>query len=157
MLRVAARERPPRTGCRARHSHGIFRLSPVPLGASLTPHAARRTGRFLWETYRTVLEILRNNSKLEALYAMTAQRAFQFCLQYKRLTEFRRLCEILRNHLANLNKYREQRDRPDLTLPESLQVSAWCTCLPAASRLELHTSHLVDDVQQLEAVSFTSP
>nr|CAD1832102.1 unnamed protein product [Ananas comosus var. bracteatus] len=77
--------------------------------------------KFLWETYRTVLEILRNNSKLEALYAMTAHRAFQFCKQYKRTTEFRRLCEIMRNHLANLNKHRDQRDRPDLTAPESLQ------------------------------------
>lgn len=53
---------------------------------------------------------------------MTAHRAFQFCLQYKRTTEFRRLCEILRNHLTNLNKYRDQRDRPDLTQPESLQL-----------------------------------
>ncbi|CAA3000718.1 eukaryotic translation initiation factor 3 subunit A-like [Olea europaea subsp. europaea] len=78
--------------------------------------------KFLWETYRTVLEILRNNSRLEALYAMTAHRAFQFCKQYKRTTEFRRLCEIIRNHLANLNKYRDQRDRPDLTAPESLQL-----------------------------------
>ncbi|XP_042469824.1 eukaryotic translation initiation factor 3 subunit A-like [Zingiber officinale] len=78
--------------------------------------------KFLWETYRTVLEILRNNSKLESLYAMTAHRAFQFCKQYKRTTEFRRLCEIIRNHLANLNKYRDQRDRPDLTAPESLQL-----------------------------------
>ncbi|KAK8941301.1 Eukaryotic translation initiation factor 3 subunit A [Platanthera zijinensis] len=78
--------------------------------------------KFLWETYRTVLEILRNNSKLEALYAMTAHRAFQFCKQYKRTTEFRRLCEIIRNHLANLNKYRDQRDRPDITAPESLQL-----------------------------------
>ncbi|KAI4300137.1 hypothetical protein L6164_033548 [Bauhinia variegata] len=78
--------------------------------------------KFLWETYRTVLEILRNNSKLEALYAMTAHRAFQFCKQYKRTTEFRRLCEIIRNHLANLNKYRDQRDRPDLSAPESLQL-----------------------------------
>ncbi|XP_066305887.1 eukaryotic translation initiation factor 3 subunit A-like [Miscanthus floridulus] len=78
--------------------------------------------KFLWETYRTVLEILRNNSKLEALYAMTAHRAFHFCKQYKRTTEFRRLCEIIRNHLANLNKYRDQRDRPDLTAPESLQL-----------------------------------
>ncbi|XP_044500346.1 eukaryotic translation initiation factor 3 subunit A-like [Mangifera indica] len=78
--------------------------------------------KFLWETYRTVLEILRNNSKLEALYAMTAHRAFQFCKQYKRTTEFRRLCEIIRNHLLNLNKYRDQRDRPDLSAPESLQL-----------------------------------
>ncbi|KAL5565941.1 hypothetical protein UlMin_029105 [Ulmus minor] len=78
--------------------------------------------KFLWETYRTVLEILRNNSKLEGLYAMTAHRAFQFCKQYKRTTEFRRLCEIIRNHLANLNKYRDQRDRPDLSAPESLQL-----------------------------------
>ncbi|KAM0900272.1 hypothetical protein ACQ4PT_020741 [Festuca glaucescens] len=78
--------------------------------------------KFLWETYRTVLEILRNNSKLEGLYAMTAHKAFQFCKQYKRSTEFRRLCEIIRNHLANLNKYRDQRDRPDLTAPESCQL-----------------------------------
>jgi hypothetical protein len=53
---------------------------------------------------RTTLDILRNNSRLEALYAMTAARAFGFCLAYKRTTEFRRLCDILRNHLANLNK-----------------------------------------------------
>lgn len=53
---------------------------------------------------------------------MTAHRAFQFCKQYKRTTEFRRLCEIIRNHLANLNKYRDQRDRPDLSVPESLQL-----------------------------------
>jgi len=53
---------------------------------------------------------------------MTAHRAFQFCKQYKRTTEFRRLCEIIRNHLANLNKYRDQRDRPDLSTPESLQL-----------------------------------
>ncbi|CAI5473347.1 unnamed protein product [Closterium sp. Yama58-4] len=78
--------------------------------------------KFLWEAYRTVLDVLRNNCKMEALYAMTAHRAFGFCQQYKRTNEFRRLCEILRNHLVNLNKYRDQRDRPDLSLPETLQL-----------------------------------
>ncbi|CAF2027163.1 unnamed protein product [Brassica napus] len=78
--------------------------------------------KFLWETYRTVLEILRNNSKLQALYAITAHKALQFCKQYKRPTEFRRLCETMRNNLANLEKYRDQRDRPDLTEPETLQL-----------------------------------
>ena len=33
--------------------------------------------KFLWETYRTVLEILRNNSKLEALYAVISA---SFCI-----------------------------------------------------------------------------
>lgn len=30
--------------------------------------------------------------------------SLQFCLAYKRTTEFRRLCDIVRNHLANLLK-----------------------------------------------------
>ena len=50
---------------------------------------------------------------------MTAARAFGFCLTYKRTTEFRRLCDILRNHLANLNKC--------VTVPgrERLQLLRW--------------------------------
>ena len=75
--------------------------------------------RFLWESYRSVLEILRTNPKLEALYAMAAARAFSFCLTYKRNAEFRRLCDILRQHLANMAKYREQRD---IAAPESLNL-----------------------------------
>ncbi|CAH1419341.1 unnamed protein product [Lactuca virosa] len=95
--------------------------------------------KLLWETYRTVLEILRNNSKLMVLYADTAHRAFQFCKQYKRTTEFRRLCEIIRNHLANLNKYRDQRDRPDLNAPESLHfyLDTRFEQLKVATELEL--------------------
>ena len=52
----------------------------------------------------TVASILSLTSA-QVLYAMTAAKAFQFCLTYKRATEFHRLCDILRNHLANLNKY----------------------------------------------------
>eukprot|EP00005_Dracoamoeba_jomungandri_P002904 CAMPEP_0174255592 /NCGR_PEP_ID=MMETSP0439-20130205/4911_1 /TAXON_ID=0 /ORGANISM="Stereomyxa ramosa, Strain Chinc5" /LENGTH=1054 /DNA_ID=CAMNT_0015337833 /DNA_START=66 /DNA_END=3231 /DNA_ORIENTATION=- len=77
--------------------------------------------KFLWETYRTVLDILRNNSKLEYLYQTTAQRAFEFCEKYKRNTEFRRLSEILRNHLNILPKYSHQTNAISLSSPESMQ------------------------------------
>ena len=52
--------------------------------------------KFLWESFRMMLEILRNNARLEGLYAMVANRALRFCLTYKRATEFHRLCDILR-------------------------------------------------------------
>jgi translation initiation factor 3 subunit A len=61
--------------------------------------------KFLWESYRTVLEILRNNAKLEAVYQATAQRALKYCHKYGRNSEFKRLCDILRSHLANINKH----------------------------------------------------
>ena len=60
--------------------------------------------RFLWESYRNVLDILRHNSRLETLYAIGINHALQFCLQYKRTSEFRRLCELLRSHLANIQR-----------------------------------------------------
>ncbi|RAL59497.1 hypothetical protein DID88_006610 [Monilinia fructigena] len=46
--------------------------------------------KFLWETYRTVLDILRNNARLEIMYQSTAMQAFDFCQKYTRKTEFRR-------------------------------------------------------------------
>jgi len=60
--------------------------------------------KFLWEAYRTVLDVLRNNTKLDELYRDTCTKAFGFCLKYKRTVEFRRLCEILRNHIQAQTK-----------------------------------------------------
>ncbi|PGH18621.1 eukaryotic translation initiation factor 3 subunit A [Helicocarpus griseus UAMH5409] len=77
--------------------------------------------KFLWETYRTVLEILKNNARLEVMYQTTALQAFQFCLKYTRKTEFRRLCELLRNHVQNAAKYSSQMHAINLSDPETLQ------------------------------------
>ncbi|KAJ7210981.1 hypothetical protein C8J57DRAFT_1400296 [Mycena rebaudengoi] len=57
--------------------------------------------KFLWESYRTALETLKNNARLEVIYQTIAQQAFKFCLTHNRKVEFRRLCETLRLHLAN--------------------------------------------------------
>ncbi|KAK9813797.1 hypothetical protein WJX73_010183 [Symbiochloris irregularis] len=117
--------------------------------------------KFLWETYRSVLDNLRNNARLEALYAMTATKAFQFCLTYKRTTEFRRLCDILRNHLANLNKYRDPRDRPDLTNPDSLNLylESRFEQLRVACELDLwqEAFRSVEDIQGLIAMGKRPP
>jgi len=77
--------------------------------------------KFLWETYRTVLEILKNNARLEVMYQSTALQAFNFCQKYVRKTEFRRLCELLRNHVQNAAKYQSQMHAINLSDPDTLQ------------------------------------
>ncbi|KAK0711070.1 eukaryotic translation initiation factor 3 subunit A [Lasiosphaeris hirsuta] len=77
--------------------------------------------KFLWEAYRTVLDILRNNARLELLYQSTAMQAFDFCLKYTRKTEFRRLCELLRNHVQTAAKYSTQMHAINLNDPDTLQ------------------------------------
>lgn len=77
--------------------------------------------KFLWEAYRTVLDILRNNARLEVLYQSTAMQAFDFCLKYARKTEFRRLCELLRNHVQTAAKYSAQMHAINLSDPDTLQ------------------------------------
>lgn len=77
--------------------------------------------KFLWEAYRTVLDILRNNARLELLYQSTAMQAFEFCLKYTRKTEFRRLCELLRNHVQTAAKYSAQMHAINLNDPDTLQ------------------------------------
>lgn len=63
------------------------------------------TLKFLWETYRAILDILRSNSKLEHVYHQAAQNALKFCRTYKRRVEFRHLTDMLRTHLGNLRQY----------------------------------------------------
>uniref|UniRef100_A0A8C9GSG3 Protein TIC 214-like n=1 Tax=Piliocolobus tephrosceles TaxID=591936 RepID=A0A8C9GSG3_9PRIM len=50
------------------------------------------------ETYIMILEILRATPKLEQAYHDTAKKALSFCKENKRLTEFKKLSDLLRNH-----------------------------------------------------------
>ena len=61
--------------------------------------------KFLWEVYRAILDILKSSSKLERLYHGVAVNALRFCREYKRRVEFRRLSDMMRMHLGNLQKY----------------------------------------------------
>ena len=117
--------------------------------------------RFLWETYRITLDILRNNSRLEALYAMTAIKAYNFCLKHSRTTEFKRVCDIIRNHFTNLNKYNDMRDKPDLTLPETLglYMETRFEQLNIAAKLKMwqEAFRTVEDIHLLTMIGKRSP
>jgi len=117
--------------------------------------------KFLWETYRTVLDVLRNNNKAEHLYQKTAQDAFRFCLKYQRKTEFRRLCEILRNHLSSLPKYAHQPNAISLNNPESLQLhfETRFSQLSTGTELELwqESFKTIEDIHGLMQMSKKAP
>ena len=117
--------------------------------------------KFLWESYRSILDVLRNNSKLETLYAAAAHRAYNFCVTYKRGPEFRRLCDLIRLHLTNLNRFKDQRDRPDITNPETLNLylSTRFEQLRYAAELGMYQEafRTVEDIHTLQALAGRQP
>ncbi|KAJ1553321.1 eukaryotic translation initiation factor 3 subunit A, partial [Cladochytrium tenue] len=113
--------------------------------------------KFLWEAYRTALDILRNNARLEILYQSIAGQAFKFCLKYARKTEFRRLCELLRQHLSTAAKYSHQTHAINLNDPETLQrhLDTRFDQLNAAAELELwqEAFRSIEDIHNLLAIT----
>eukprot|EP00178_Gracilaria_changii_P026361 TRINITY_DN810_c0_g1_i2.p1 TRINITY_DN810_c0_g1~~TRINITY_DN810_c0_g1_i2.p1 ORF type:complete len:985 (-),score=228.33 TRINITY_DN810_c0_g1_i2:1811-4765(-) len=78
--------------------------------------------RFLWEVYRVVVDIVKSHNKLELCYHSISVKAFKFCLKYKRFMEFRRLCDMLRQHLNQLmNNARNSPNDVKITDAETLQ------------------------------------
>ncbi|GAA5835908.1 hypothetical protein JCM3766R1_005094 [Sporobolomyces carnicolor] len=117
--------------------------------------------RFLWEAYRTALDILRNNARLEVLYQTVSQDAFQFCLTYQRKTEFRRLCETLRSHLTSSQKYTHQTHSINLNDPDTLQrhLDTRFQQLNTAVELELwqEAFRTAEDIHTLLSMSKRAP
>ncbi|KAF2721849.1 eukaryotic translation initiation factor 3 subunit A [Polychaeton citri CBS 116435] len=117
--------------------------------------------KFLWETYRTVLDIFKNNARLEVMYQNTAHQAFEFCQKYTRKTEFRRLCELLRNHLQNAAKYSQQVHAINLSEPDTLQrhLDTRFKQLNVADELELWQEAFksVEDIHTLLNLSKRQP
>ena len=74
--------------------------------------------KFLWENYRAALELLFRLPKMEKTYHDICRRAFQFCLDYNRRAEFRRLCEILRQQLEFIQK-------PQISIRTVSKIQQW--------------------------------
>ncbi|KAI0739664.1 hypothetical protein C8Q80DRAFT_1112131 [Daedaleopsis nitida] len=117
--------------------------------------------KFLWESYRTALETLKNNARLEVIYQQIAQQAFKFCLKHQRKVEFRRLCETLRLHLANVAKYSHQPHSINLSDPDTLQhhLDTRFAQLNTSVELELwqEAFRSVEDVHNLLTMAKKAP
>lgn len=117
--------------------------------------------KFLWEAYRNVLDLLRNNNKVERLYQDTAQQAFKFCLRYNRRTEFRKLCDHIRNHLTQVQKYQVQPNSINLNNTDSLQMhlETRLSQLDSAIQMELwqEAYKAIEDIHGLMQLSKKPP
>jgi len=60
--------------------------------------------QYTWETFRTVLDILSNNQTLHGLYHSICERAHVFLVKHNRKSDFRRACDVIRKHLANIHR-----------------------------------------------------
>eukprot|EP00934_Nitzschia_sp_Nitz4_P007714 Nitzschia sp. Nitz4//scaffold124_size66437//46855//50047//NITZ4_006117-RA/size66437-snap-gene-0.23-mRNA-1//1//CDS//3329534570//7704//frame0 len=120
--------------------------------------------KFLWEIYRAVLDILKSNSKLEHVYHSTAIGALRFCQTYQRRNEFRRLSDMLRMHLGNLQKYGDDSGKGNnkvrgwegwTTEAVELHLQTRFAQLETASILHLYTEGIrtVEDIYNILQIS----
>jgi len=117
--------------------------------------------KFLWESYRQCLDLLRNNNTVEKLYQEVAQNAFKFCLKYARKTEFRKLCDNLRTHLGHITKHQNQQRAINLNNPESqsMHLETRLVQLDSAISMELwqEAYKAVEDIHSLIVLSKKQP
>ncbi|GAB6024924.1 Eukaryotic translation initiation factor 3 subunit A [Chamberlinius hualienensis] len=117
--------------------------------------------KFLWESYRQCLELLRNNSRVERLYHDIAQQAFKFCLKYSRKTEFRKLCDNLRTHLGHIHKHQNQQTAVNLNNPESqaMHLETRLCQLDSAIQMELwqEAYKAIEDIHGLMSLPKKAP
>lgn len=117
--------------------------------------------KFLWESYCQCLELLRVNTHCEGLYHDIARKAFQFCLNYARKMEFRKLSEKLRKHLDDIAKPTAPSTQVSIQKPETQQLNLDTRLyqLDSAIQMELwqEAYKAIEDIHGLMTLSKKTP
>mmetsp|Transcript_22119 Transcript_22119/g.33189 ORF Transcript_22119/g.33189 Transcript_22119/m.33189 type:complete len:848 (-) Transcript_22119:241-2784(-) len=79
----------------------------APLKQTLKPPVASYTVniKFVMEVHRAIMDILRSHSKLAHVYHKAAITGLTFLADLNRKSDFKRLCEYVRSHVNNLQRY----------------------------------------------------
>eukprot|EP01055_Gregarina_sp_Pseudo9_P000844 Gregarina_sp_Pseudo_9__843@NODE_153_length_3950_cov_14_503963_g140_i0_p1_GENE_NODE_153_length_3950_cov_14_503963_g140_i0NODE_153_length_3950_cov_14_503963_g140_i0_p1_ORF_typecomplete_len838_score303_76HAUS5/PF14817_6/9_3HAUS5/PF14817_6/1_8e04DUF874/PF05917_11/0_0032DUF874/PF05917_11/1_8e04PCI/PF01399_27/0_0042PCI/PF01399_27/7_4e03PCI/PF01399_27/6_8e03RNA_pol_Rpb1_5/PF04998_17/3_7e03RNA_pol_Rpb1_5/PF04998_17/1_1DUF1993/PF09351_10/1_5e03DUF1993/PF09351_10/1_9e03DUF1993/PF09351_10/1_1_NODE_153_leng len=117
------------------------------------------------EVYRTIMDIIKTTPKLQKLYHETAHRAFEFCRDHQRPNDFRRLCEMVRNHYVSITKQKSRNetdvqaklDYEELKRPE-LHIETRLSQLKNAAALELwkEAMQTMEDLYSLGIIELAS-
>lgn len=96
------------------------------------------------------------------MYQQVAKQAFSFCVKYQRKTEFRKLCETLRQHMIQGHKYSNQTQTSiDMSKPETqnYHLDTRMLQLNNAISMELwqEAYKAVEDIYALMSMSKTKP
>lgn len=69
----------------------------------MSTRAVSRTAaclKFAWEIFRVLLDLVRNNIKLQPIYMEVISRTFKYCLVHQRTSDFHVLSKLLRDHYS---------------------------------------------------------
>lgn len=117
--------------------------------------------KFVWESYKQCLDLLKNNNRVEKIYQEVAQMAFRFCQQYNRRPEFRKLCDTIRTHFTQSKKYSQQIYSVNLQSPETqaLHLETRLVQLDTAIAMELwqEAFKAIEDIHEFTTISKKTP
>ena len=97
--------------------------------------------KFIWEAYKTLLDITKMNSKLFQLYNEILKDCFTFCGENRRIHEFKALCDSIRNYLFMLKKNENKpnfANKINITEPKVLRllIQSCIAQIETANKLE---------------------
>mmetsp|Transcript_114761 Transcript_114761/g.180710 ORF Transcript_114761/g.180710 Transcript_114761/m.180710 type:complete len:1113 (+) Transcript_114761:62-3400(+) len=96
--------------------------------------------KFLWETYKAVLDVVKSHPRLEEVYHDTVQKACEFLRENKRPIEFKRLSDTVKRNWEDLAKPKsnsQNQVNPNNTNTIVLTLDTRFTQLRVASELDL--------------------